>query len=99
MEKGKKIHLQIEHKILNFDGWKKAFESDPINRKKSGLRGYKIYRPINDQNYVIIDLEFDNLKDAEDTLDALRNLWIGVEGKVMMNPQTRILSLVEAADV
>ncbi len=99
MGKEKSIHLQIEHKIPNFDGWKKAFESDPINRKKSGVRRYKIFRPFDDPNYVIIDLEFDNLKEAEDTLAALRNLWVKVEGKVMMNPQTRILDLVETADV
>jgi hypothetical protein len=99
MEKEKSIHLQIEHKVPNFDGWKKAFENDPINRKKSGVRCYKIFRPIDDPNYVIIDLEFDNLGEAEDTLAALHNLWLKVEGKVMMNPQTRILDLVETKDV
>lgn len=87
--------LQIEHKVPNFDGWKKAFDNDPINRKKSGVRRYRIFRPTNDPNYVIIDLEFDNLSDAEATLAALRNLWGQVEGKVMSNPQTRILNIVE----
>ncbi|MEP6713548.1 MAG: hypothetical protein ABJA37_14075 [Ferruginibacter sp.] len=99
MEKQNSIHLQIEHKIPDFDKWKKAFETDPVNRKKSGVRNYKIYRPLNDPNYVIIDLEFDNLKEAEDTLAALRKLWVDVEGKIMMNPQTRILDLVETADL
>ena len=93
------IHLQIEHKVPNFDGWKKAFESDPINRKKSGVKKYKIFKPVGDPNYVIIELEFDNLEDAENTLAALRNLWTKVEGTVMMNPQSRILDLVESADV
>ncbi|MDP4262319.1 MAG: hypothetical protein Q8941_07285 [Bacteroidota bacterium] len=99
MGKEKSIHLQIEHKVPNFDGWKKAFENDPINRKKAGVRNYKIFRPFDDPNYVVIDLEFDNLKEAEDTLSALRNLWTKVEGKIMMNPQTRILDLVETVDV
>jgi hypothetical protein len=91
--------LQIEHKVPNFDGWKKAFESDPVNRKKSGVHRYRIFRPIDDPNYVIIDLEFDSLQEAEATLVELRNLWGKVEGKVMMNPQTRILDLIEAKDV
>ena len=99
MEKEKSIHLQIEHKVPNYDEWKKAFESDPINRKKSNVRRYKIFRPLDDPYYVIIDLEFDSLKEAEDTLDALRNLWVRVEGEVMMNPQTRILDLAEMADI
>ena len=93
------VILQIEHKVPSYDGWKKVFESDPINRKKSGVRRYNILRPVDDPNYVIIDLEFDNLKNAEDTLAALRILWGKVEGTVMMNPQTRILNRVETAEI
>jgi hypothetical protein len=93
------VILQIEHKVPNFDGWKKAFESDPINRKKSGVSRYRILRSTEDPNYVIIDLEFESLNEAEDALAALHNLWTKVEGQVMMNPQTRILDLVEAKDI
>ena len=91
--------LHIEHKVPSYEGWKKAFESDPINRRKSGVRRYSILRPVDDPKYVIIDLEFETLAEAEDTLDALRNLWSKVEGQVMMQPQTRILELVETTDV
>ena len=62
-------------------------------------KNYKIFQPFDDPNYVIIDLEFDNLKDAENTLIALQKLWTKVEGKVMTNPQTRILCLVETVDL
>jgi hypothetical protein len=89
------IILQIEHKVPDFDGWKKAFDTDPINRQKSGVRRYQIYRPANDPNYVIIDLEFDNLDDANAALSKLQKLWVQVDGKVMVNPQTRILDIVE----
>ena len=90
--------LQIEHKVPSYDGWRKAFESDPIDRKKSGVIKYRIYRPI-DPNYAIVELEFSSLKEAEDTLSALRSLWGKVEGSVMMNAQTRILELVETTDL
>ncbi len=93
------VILQIEHKVLNFNGWKKAFEADPLNRKQMGVRRYNIYRPVNDPEYVIIDLVFDNTKNAEDALAALRNLWSKVEGTVIMNPQTRILDVVETKEV
>ena len=39
------ITLRIEHKIVNYDGWKKSFDSDPINRKQSGVKHYRIFRP------------------------------------------------------
>ena len=90
------VVLQIEHKVQNFDGWKKAFENDPIDRKKSGVQSYRIYRPSDYPNYVIIDLEFENLTAAQNTLAALRKLWTQVEGTVMFNPQTRILDLIES---
>ena len=90
--------LHIEHKVPNFEGWKKAFDSDPIDRKKSGVRRYRIFRPADDPSYVIIDLEFDTLNEAEAALASLRRLWTQVEGKVMVNPQTRILEIVEAKD-
>jgi hypothetical protein len=90
--------LQIEHKVPNYDGWKKVFDSDPINRKKSGVRRYRIFRPTDDPNYIIIDLEFDTLNEAEAALAALRKVWVQAEGKVMVNPQTRILNIAESLE-
>jgi hypothetical protein len=88
--------LRIEHKVPNFEGWKKAFDSDPQDRQKSGVRRYSIFRPADDANYVIVDLEFDNVSDAETMLAALRKLWQRVEGQVMFNPKTRILDVTES---
>jgi hypothetical protein len=87
--------LRIEHKIASFEGWKKVFDSDPINRKQSGVRRYRIFQLTNDSNYVIIDLEFDDLKNAEASLTALNKLWGNVEGKVIFNPKIQILNIVE----
>lgn len=87
--------LQIEHKVPNYEGWKKAFDSDPIGRKKSGVTSYRVYRPADDTNYVIIDLEFDNLGSAQMALNALKNLWSKVDGTVMVDPKTRILEIVD----
>jgi ribose 5-phosphate isomerase len=91
--------LRIEHKVASFEGWKKVFDSDPINRKQSGVRRYSIFQLTDDPNYVIIDLEFDNLKNAETTLTALNKLWGNVEGKVIFKPQTQILNIVESAEI
>ena len=88
--------LQIEHPVSNFEGWKKSFDSDPVGRQQGGVRRYKISRRIDNPNFVIIDLEFDKLSDAETFLSSLRNLWRSVEGKVMNNPQARIIEVVES---
>jgi hypothetical protein len=87
--------LRIEHPVPDFGGWKKAFDSDPVGRKKSGVRRYRVLRPIDDANYVMIDLEFDTASQAEALLAAMRVVWGRVEGKIMMNPQARIVEAVE----
>jgi len=92
------IILQIEHPVPDFDGWKKAFDGDPLNRKKSGVKSYRIFRAIGNPNYVVIELEFDNLKDAEAMHEALKKLWGRVEGKVMMSPQSKIIESVESIE-
>lgn len=90
--------LRVEHKVQNFEEWKKIFDSDPINRKQSGVRRYRILRPADDPGYVIIDLEFDETAKAETALAALRKLWGQVEGKVLFSPQARILNVAEGME-
>jgi hypothetical protein len=87
--------VRIEHPIPDFDGWKRAFDSDPVGREKSGVRRYQILRPIDDQKFVMIDLEFDTLGQAEAFLTAMRAVWGRVEGTIMMSPQARIVEAVE----
>lgn len=90
--------LRIEHAVPDFDGWKKAFDSDPVNREKSGVRRYRVLRPIDNANYVLIDLEFDTASQAESLLAAMRTVWSRVEGTIMLNPQTRIVEAVETRE-
>jgi len=90
--------LKIEHPVPDFEGWRKAFESDPVGRKKSGVRRYRVLRPIDDAKFVMIDLEFDTASDAEALLAAMRVVWGRVEGKVMTNPKTRIVEVVETKE-
>lgn len=91
--------LRIEHKVPNFDGWKQAFDSDPADRRKSGVRRYQILRALDDPNYVMIDLEFDTQGQAEGLLAAMREVWRGVEGTIMTNPQARIVETVETREL
>lgn len=87
--------LRIEHPIADYDGWKRAFDSDPVGRERSGVRRYRILRPVDDERYVMIDLEFDTPEEAEALLEAMRVVWERVEGKIMQNAQARITRAVE----
>ena len=90
--------LRIDHQVPDFDGWKAAFDSDPIGRKRSGVRRYRVLRPIDDPNYVMIDLEFDSLNEAESVRAALQGLWSRVQGQVMTDPRVRVVEVVESKE-
>ena len=92
------IVLQIEHLVADYNGWKRAFDSDPVKRKESGVKRYRIFRQVNNLNYVIIELEFDGLPEAELMMTVLQKLWNQVEGKVMISPQARIVENVESRE-
>jgi len=90
--------VQIEHPVPNFDAWKKAFESDPVGRERSGVRRYKVLRPIDNQNYSMVDLEFDSSSEVQAFLAAMREVWSRVEGKIIESPRVRIVEVVESKE-
>ena len=90
--------LKIEHAVPDFDGWKKAFDSDPIGREKSGVRRYRVLRPIDKPNYAMVDLEFDTLSQAEALHASMRIVWGRVEGKIITSPLSRIVEVLETRE-
>jgi len=90
--------LRIEHPVPDFTAWKKAFDSDPVGRQRSGVRHYRIMRPADDPHYVLVDLEFDTIGEAESLLAAMREVWDRVDGAVMTDPRARIVETVESEE-
>jgi hypothetical protein len=93
--------LRIEHAIHDYDMWKAAFDRDPADRVGSGVRRYAIHRPVDDPRYVMIDLDFDSVTDAEGLLARLQNVWRSPEAAPALagHPQTRIVDTAEAVDL
>ncbi len=87
--------LRIEHRISSFDGWKNAFDNDPVNRKKSGVQRYRIYRPVDRSDFVIIELDFDNIEQARAIQTALNNIFPNIEGKLIFEVQMNLLNIFE----
>jgi hypothetical protein len=93
------VLLRIQHAVPNFEGWKRAFENDPMDRKASGVRRYRVHRSVSDPNFVMIDLEFDAQAEAERMLERLRQLWAGPGGAVMRNPEAWVFEIVESTSL
>ena len=87
--------VRIEHAVPNFEKWKQAFDSDPADRKGSGVKRYLIMRSLQDPMHVLIDLEFDTSAEAEDLLGSMREIWDQIQGKVIFEPRATIVEVVE----
>lgn len=77
--------LRIQHSLPAYDGWQRRFDDEPVDRRGGGVRRYRIPRSVAGPNFVMVDLDFDNLDEAEAFLVWLRDLWEG-PGKVLMQP-------------
>ena len=91
--------LHIEHPISDFDTWNTAFARFASARRQAGVRDRRIQRPVGDPAYVVVDLDFDTVGEAERFLGFLRaNVWAVTDNSPALagEPQTRIL---EAAPV
>ena len=93
--------LRIEHEIHDFDAWRAAFDRDPAGRQRSGVRHYRVARPVDDRNYVLIDLDFDSPGEAENFANTMRKVWQSPEAAPALRgaPHTRIVETVESADL
>lgn len=94
--------LHIEHAITDFDTWRAAFDRFDDMRRQSGVRRHRILRPVDDGRYVVIDLDFDGVDEAERFLEFLRTrVWSSPETAPALAgaPQTRILEVVQERDV
>ncbi|MGH3711970.1 MAG: hypothetical protein ACRDT4_00675 [Micromonosporaceae bacterium] len=90
--------LHIEHPIVDFDVWTVAFERFAEMRTRHGVRGHRVLRPVDDPQYVVIDLDFETTRAAESFLRFLhQNVWSSAENAPALagRPQTKILELVE----
>jgi len=91
--------VRIEHSVPNFEGWRQAFDRDPADRKGSGVRRYQILRSSDDPNFVMVDLEFDDLNQAEAFLEKMQRIWNGPGKAVMRDPRARIAERLESKDL
>jgi hypothetical protein len=92
--------LQIDHRVRDYDAWKRAFDNDPVAREQGGVRRYRIARLAGDPNHVVIDLEFDDADAAAAFGARLRELWGRVGSELGLgSPQARVLETVESKEL
>ena len=92
--------LHIEHAITDYEQWRSAFDRAAQLRTDGGVIAHRISQPFDDDRYIVVQLDFDDVARASTFLDTLRTrIWIdparapGLSG----TPRAIILTSVEAA--
>jgi hypothetical protein len=72
--------LHIQHPVTDFAIWESAFNRFADARRDAGVRAHRIQRPVDDPNFVVIDLDFDSTAEAQSFLAFLSTrVWANPE--------------------
>lgn len=86
--------LHIEHAISDFAVWRGAFDRFEDVRRGAGVRSARVAQPIDDERYVVIDLDFDSADEARAFLHLLETkVWSSRDASPALAgaPRTQIL--------
>ncbi len=89
--------LHIEHPISDLHTWLTAFDQFAEARQNGGVRAHRIYQPVDDDKYILIDLDFDTVEAAARFKQFLEvNVWSSREASPGLagTPQARVLERV-----
>jgi hypothetical protein len=91
--------LHIEHPVTDFDTWQAAFDRFAERRRQGGVEAERVGRPVDDDHYVVIDLDFPARDQAQRFLGFLEStVWASRDSSPALagTPRTRILQTAEA---
>ena len=86
--------LHIEHAITDFPTWHGAFQRFDEACARAGVLRHRIFRPVDDPQYVVIELDFDSAVEAQAMLAFLTTqVWSSPSNAPALvgAPKTRIL--------
>lgn len=66
--------IRMRYELDDYDAWRQVFDRDPLDRKGSGVRSYRISRDVENESAVLVDLDFGSVDEAAAFLARLRAL-------------------------
>jgi hypothetical protein len=91
--------LHIEHPITDLKAWLAAFDRFAEARAKAGVQAQRVQHPVDDPNYIIIDLDFTTTEEARRFLAFLKKqVWSSSDNAPALagTPQTKLLQQAAA---
>jgi hypothetical protein len=89
--------LHIEHAITDVAVWRAAFDRFADRRRQGGVSAERVQQPVDDDHYVVVDLDFATVDEARRFLGFLEStVWASRDSSPALagRPLTRILEPV-----
>jgi hypothetical protein len=89
--------LHIEHAITDLPTWLEAFTRFDEARKNAGVRSQRIHQPVDDDRYIYVELDFDEVEAAKQFKGFLETVvWTSPEASPGLSgtPMARVLTQV-----
>jgi hypothetical protein len=86
--------LHIEHPITDLNAWLGAFDRFAEARANAGVQAQRVQHPVDNPNYIIIDLDFTTTEEAQRFLAFLNTkIWSSTDNAPALagTPQTKLL--------
>ncbi len=91
------VTLRIEHAITDLDTWYAAFGAFAEVRKEAGVRAERLLQPDGNEQYISLDLDFDDAAHASAFEQFLRtNVWSSPDASPALAGEVKTQILVEA---
>ncbi len=86
--------LHIEHPITDFATWRGAYDRFAERRLQAGVTAERVARPVDDERYVVVDLDFPSREQAQRFLGFLEStVWASRDSSPALagTPRARLL--------
>jgi hypothetical protein len=91
--------LHIEHPVPDLNVWLAAFDRMAEARANAGVTAQRVLHPVDDPNYIFVDLDFATTEEARRFLAFLNStVWSSSDNAPALagTPQTRLLQQATA---
>lgn len=93
--------LHIEHPISDFGAWFAAFKRFEDARRQAGVTAQRIHQPVDDEKYILVQLDFDTEDAAERFKGFLESVvWQSddLSPALAGTPRARVLRQAESSE-
>lgn len=91
------VTLHIEHPISDLSTWQAAFDRFAERRRQGGVCGERVQHPVDDNRYILVDLDFPTREQAQRLLAFLETtVWASRDSSpgLVGTPTTRMLESI-----